>query len=77
MLTSNLKIETIIFNFTPLELYLRSEMAKLRISAHSLRIESDRVKKLELSKRICLHCDLDEIEDETHFLLKCPLYQTE
>ena len=56
---------------------LRSEMTKLRISAHSLRIESDRVKKLELSKRICLHCDLDEIEDKTHFLLKCPLYQTE
>ena len=25
-------------------------------------------------ERICKNCDLDEVEDESHFLLKCPLY---
>ena len=30
--------------------------------------------KICKEERICENCDLEEVEDESHFLLKCPLY---
>ena len=30
--------------------------------------------KICKEERICKNCDLEEVEDESHFLLKCPLY---
>ena len=42
---------------------LRSSMTQLRISAHTLRIESERQKKTELCMRICRQCDMKETED--------------
>ena len=30
---------------------------------------------LERSKRICLHCQLNKVEDEQHFMCSCPLYK--
>lgn len=55
----------------------RSAMTKLRVSAHTLQVEMGRYKNLELEKRKCTQCDLEEIEDEKHFLLKCKLYKKE
>ena len=30
--------------------------------------------KICKEERICKNCDLEEVEDESYFLLKCPLY---
>jgi hypothetical protein len=32
---------------------------------------------LDRGERICLHCTLNEVEDESHMLFKCPIYETE
>ncbi|XP_077868890.1 uncharacterized protein LOC144359815 [Saccoglossus kowalevskii] len=55
----------------------RSALTKLRISAHTLPIEMGRYKNIDISHRKCKVCDLDEVEDEKHFLLKCKLHQEE
>ena len=54
----------------------RQSICKLRISAHSLKIETDRYSKkhIERSQRLCSNCSLGKVEDELHFLLECPLY---
>jgi hypothetical protein len=53
---------------------LRICFTKLRtcISAHKLRIESARYgrNRLERQERICQVCDINEFEDEFHFVLK-------
>ena len=54
----------------------RSSLCKLRISAHQLMIEKGRYvsPKIPVDKRLCTLCDLGEIEDEYHFMMKCKLY---
>ena len=62
----------------------RSIVTKFRISAHRLRIETGRYERirnsqgnlgmLDRGERICLHCTLNEVEDESHMLFKCPIY---
>ena len=54
----------------------RQSICKLRISAHSLKIETNRYSKkhIERSERLCSNCSLGKVEDELHFLLECPLY---
>ena len=55
----------------------RVALTKLRISAHSLHIETGRYHKpmkTPVNDRICLHCDLGIIENEEHFLLSCTKY---
>ena len=52
-------------------------IAKLRLRAHNLNVESDR--STSRSGRICRCCDMvvdgrRAIEDEMHFMLECPLY---
>jgi hypothetical protein len=32
---------------------------------------------IDRGERICLHCTLNEVEDESHMLFKCPIYETE
>ena len=51
-------------------------VARLRMSAHRLAIETGRHVRPKICKeeRTCKNCDLEEVEDESHFLLKCPLY---
>lgn len=58
----------------------RRALCKLRISAHNLRIESERYNKakhLTREERICNHCSLNKIENEIHFLTQCTLYNSE
>jgi hypothetical protein len=53
-----------------------SKIAQFRTSSHNLRIELGRHERPRLppEQRICLNCDLGEIEDEIHHLLKCLKY---
>lgn len=55
----------------------RSAMTRLRISAHTLRIEVGRHHNIKLKNRTCPVCDTNEIEDEEHFLIRCKLYKNE
>ena len=59
----------------------RSSFAKLRLSAHKLKIETGRYVKKEdkvpPSERICNFCKLQECEDEYHLMMRCELYKNE
>ena len=39
-----------------------------------LHIETGRFKNTPLEDRICTLCNSNEIEDEFHFVMKCPVY---
>ena len=56
----------------------RIALSRLRLSSHCLQIEKGRQRKPPLPRleRKCPFC-LDVIEDESHFVLKCPLYDQE
>ena len=51
-----------------------SALSRFRCSNHKLQIEAGRHVGLTRDDRICMLCNLNEIENEIHFLLKCPLY---
>ena len=59
----------------PLKKHERSQLTKLRISAHSLFIETGRYCKpiIPKEKRFCYNCKL-LVENEKHFVLYCPVY---
>ena len=49
-------------------------ITRFRVSAHTLLIEKGRYHNIERGKRICQMCDMNDVEDEYHFILKCPFY---
>ena len=52
----------------------RRAICKIRISAHKLMIEFGRYKKpkpLSREERIYQNCNLNEVENEIHFLTQC------
>ena len=51
----------------------RNQVTKLRLSNHSLRIETGRRNKIPRELRFCPFCP-NLVEDESHFLLFCPTY---
>ena len=53
----------------------RNAIAKLRLSSHPLLIETGRYTGVPRDNRKCTFCDLNDIEDEYHFVLKCSKYQ--
>ena len=66
-----------ITNFT-----VRSTLAKLRLSAHNLQIETGRFSKNKTPRdeRFCPYCkalNIFEVENEVHFLLSCSLFNDE
>jgi len=55
----------------------RSLLAQLRLGILPLRLETGRYKGEKEEDRICMLCNNNEIENETHFLFDCPLYDIE
>ena len=55
----------------------RSNITKIRVSAHRLAIEAGRYRKQAREERICPLCDNNTVEDERHFLLWCPVLADE
>lgn len=55
----------------------RSLMTQLRCGVLPLRIEVGRFNREPLKERICGYCKENEVESEMHFVLTCPLYETE
>ena len=56
--------------------HLRVQLCRLRVSAHSLRIETGRYSlplPTPVEERLCTTCGV--IEDETHFLISCKAHQ--
>ena len=56
----------------------RSAMTKLRLSAHRLEIETGRYNNTTAENRFCVICQLqghEVVEDETHFMVSCPMYK--
>ena len=62
---------------TLLPLNARRDLAKLRTSSHSLEIELGRYSRPKVLRadRICKQCNLNEVEDEYHHLLKCTFFK--
>jgi hypothetical protein len=57
----------------------RKEFTKLRISAHRLRIETDRYcrPKILAELRTCKLCESGEVEDEQHFICRCKCFDND
>ena len=72
MIKPSLDIENYLFLNIPK--YKRSLFAQLRAGILPLNIETFRFRNIALENRICEVCNLNEIEDEIHFLCVCPLY---
>ena len=56
----------------------RVAMTKLRLSAHNLEIETGRYSQTNAEERLCTYCLYSGqrvIEDEVHFLVRCPMVQ--
>jgi exonuclease III len=47
------------------------QLCKFRISAHRLAVETGRYSKIERKHRVCKNCEINELEDEYHFILVC------
>lgn len=52
----------------------RLRLAQLRTGSHWLRVEMGRWQRLKKEERLCPHCPLAAIEDETHLVFDCPKY---
>ena len=48
---------------------------QLRAGVLPLNIELGRHRQIELQDRKCVLCYYDEVEDEFHFICKCPFYK--
>ena len=55
----------------------RKSICKLHTSTHRLFIETGRYTNIPRNERICKNCTNQEIEDETHFLTRCPKFSEE
>ena len=84
-LTKSAKLRTYIIFKNNLEMdkYLRynltrserSYISQFRLGVLPLRIETGRFVREEISKRTCVLCDDNKIENEIHFLIHCNAYK--
>ena len=49
-------------------------ITRFRVSAHTLLSEKGRYHNIERGKRLCQMCDMNDVEDEYHFILKSRFY---
>ena len=84
--STKMKVLSLLKNSMGRETYLqditnprhRQAMSRLRLSGHNLEIERGRYTKTPRNERICKYCDhkgKNAVEDETHFLLNCPMFE--
>ena len=52
----------------------RSYFAQLRLGILQIGIETGRYRSIPVNERLCDVCKSSDIEDELHFLFKCPKY---
>ena len=64
-------MKTIKYNLSSSE---RSAMEQFRFGILPLNIETGRFRNQVLDERLCTLCEFNEIEDESHFLFQCSLY---
>ena len=50
-------------------------LSKLRSSVHKLKVETGRHKDIAYENRLCTLCDYNQVEDEFHFVMICPVYE--
>ena len=53
---------------------LRFFITRLRVSSHRLRIHTGRFDGTPRHERLCIFCNMDDIEDIYHFICICPSY---
>ena len=53
----------------------RNIIAKLILSSHQLNIETGRHRNIARTDRKCELCETNDIEDEYHFVMICPVYR--
>jgi len=49
----------------------RIAATKCRISSHNMPVETGRYTKTEVNQRLCQMCNLSEVGDEKHYLVRC------
>ena len=56
---------------------LRSYICIIRLSAHTLHIQTGRYgrNRIPRSERYCIYCRSNDIEDEYHFIIKCQCFE--
>ena len=62
--------------YTDLPFRDRQIISKFLCVSHRLKVETGRHMNVPREERICEHCTLNEVEDEEHFIFKCPAYAT-
>jgi hypothetical protein len=72
---SNFGCEKYFFVINNIE--IRKHFTRLRLSAHSLRIEKGSHQGIPRHNRTCPRCSSNEVEDELHFLLTCSALHSE
>ncbi|XP_076106386.1 uncharacterized protein LOC143075036 isoform X1 [Mytilus galloprovincialis] len=55
----------------------RAVLSKLRSGTFPIEIEKGRYRQIPVERRICKLCTKQAIEDEIHFVIKCPAYDQE
>ena len=58
----------------PIENKYKKSISRIRMSSHKLNIESGRYNNIARVNRVCTLCNHRDVEDEFHFILKCPFY---
>ena len=51
-----------------------SKNTKLFSGNLPLRVETEHYRSIPLENRFCTHCNLNQVEDEIHFITSCELY---
>ena len=51
---------------------LRRSIARLRCASLEIEVNEGRIHNKSYDQRICKHCSSNEIDDELHFLFRCP-----
>ena len=76
MLLLTIQIDFCCIQDIKMNLFLKNiALSQFRLSSHDLEIERGRYADVDRDARICHFCNNNQIENEYHFLLICPLYR--